>query len=165
MAARSAISVLPSPHMESKVRHRKRDIESPGADAQPELRRDPEERRRLSGPALRTFFNIAGAWQLTVAEQRGLLGWPPSSTFHKYKSGDHGTLSIDMLTRLSLVISIYSALQVLYPEPAFADAWVRMPNSHAIFGGKPALTLMIDGGIDGLYKVRRLLDARRGGWN
>jgi len=24
---------------------------------------------------------------------------------------------------------------------------------------------MIDGGIDGLYKVRRLLDARRGGWN
>jgi hypothetical protein len=128
-------------------------------------RSDPEARRKLSGPALRTFFNIAAAWHLSVAEQRGLLGWPAASTFHKYKAGDHGTLSFDTLTRLSLVIGIYSGLQVLYPEPAFADAWVRTPNSHALFGGRPALALMVDGGIDGLYKVRRLIDSRRGGWN
>ena len=128
-------------------------------------RSDPEARRRLSGPALRTFFNIAAAWQLSVTEQRGLLGWPASSTFHKYKAGDHGTLSFDTLTRLSLVIGIYSGLQILYPEPAFADAWVRTPNSHPLFGGRPALALMVDGGIDGLLKVRRLIDARRGGWN
>ena len=128
-------------------------------------RSDPDVRRRLSGPALRTFFNIAGAWQLSVVEQRALLGWPATSTFHKYKSGDYGTLSFDTLTRISLVLGIYSGLQILYPEPAFADAWVRTPNSHAIFGGRPALALMVDGGIDGLFKVRRLIDARRGGWN
>jgi hypothetical protein len=128
-------------------------------------RSDPEARRRLSGPALKTFFNIANAWQLSVTEQRGLLGWPASSTFHKYKAGDHGTLSFDTLTRLSLIIGIYSGLQILYPEPAFADAWVRTPNSHPLFGGRPALALMVDGGIDGLLKVRRLIDARRGGWN
>jgi antitoxin Xre/MbcA/ParS-like protein len=40
-----------------------------------------------------------------------------------------------------------------------------MPNSNPLFGGKPALTLMTDGGIDGLFRVRRLLDSRRGGWN
>jgi hypothetical protein len=129
------------------------------------VRPEPEVRRRLSGPALRTFFNIAGAWGLTVGEQRGLLGWPAASTFHKYKSGDHGTLSFDTLTRLSLVIGIYKSLQVLYPEPRFADAWVRMPNSHPLFGGGPALKVMIDGGIDGLFRVRRLLDGRRGAWN
>jgi hypothetical protein len=151
--------------MESAARKPRKTDATPSSESSPELRRDPEERRRLSGPALRTFFNIAQAWHLTVAEQRGLLGWPPSSTYHKYKSGEHGTLSVDMLTRLSLVISIYSGLQVLYPEPAFADGWVRMPNSHPTFGGQPALTLMIDGGIDGLYKVRRLIDARRGGWS
>ncbi len=128
-------------------------------------RSDPDVRRRLSGPALRTFFNIAAAWQLSVAEQRALLGWPASSTFHKYKAGDYGTLSFDTLTRISLVLGIYSGLQILYPEPAFADAWVRTPNSHSLFGGRPALALMVDGGIDGLYKVRRLIDARRGGWN
>ena len=129
------------------------------------VRPDPDVRRRLSGPALRTFFNIASAWHLSVAEQRALLGWPATSTFHKYKSGDFGALSFDTLTRLSLVIGIYKSLQVLYPEPAFADAWVRMPNSNPLFGGKPALTLMTDGGIDGLFRVRRLLDSRRGGWN
>src|SRR5215207_7950776 len=130
-----------------------------------EVRPDPDVRRRLSAPALRTFFNIAAAWQLSVQEQRALLGWPAASTFHKYKAGDHGALTFDTLTRLSLVIGIYKSLQVLYPEPTFADTWPRMPNSHLIFGGRPALTLMTDGGIDGLFRVRRLLDSRRGGWS
>jgi antitoxin Xre/MbcA/ParS-like protein len=130
-----------------------------------DLRPDPAVRRRLSGPALRTFFNIAAAWHLSVQEQRALLGWPAASTFHKYKSGDHGALTFDTLTRLSLLIGIYKSLQVLYPEPVFADQWPRMPNSHPMFGGRPALTLMTDGGIDGLFRVRRLLDSRRGGWS
>jgi len=34
-----------------------------------------------------------------------------------------------------------------------------------LFGGKPALSLMIDGGTYGLHQVRRLLDGRRGGWS
>jgi hypothetical protein len=140
----------------------KRETASP---APVEIRPDPEVRRRLSGPALRTFFNIAAAWQLTVQEQRALLGWPAASTFHKYKAGDHGALTFDTLTRLSLIIGIYKSLQLLYPEPAFADAWPRMPNSHPLFGGRPALTLMTDAGIDGLFRVRRLLDSRRGGWS
>jgi hypothetical protein len=131
----------------------------------PLVRPEPEVRRKLSAPALRTFFNIAAAWALTVHEQRALLGWPATSTFHKYKSRDYGTLSFDTLTRISLVIGIYKSLQILYPQPEFADHWVRMPNSHELFGGRPALALMVDGGIDGLYRVRRLLDGRRGGWN
>ncbi len=130
--------------------------------AVPTVKPDPQTRKRLSGPALRAFFNIAAAWGLSVAEQRGLLGWPAASTYHKYKAGDHGALAFDTLTRLSLILGIYKNLHVLYPEPAFADAWVRMPNSHPLFGGRRALDLMIDGGIDGLYRVRRLLDARRG---
>lgn len=146
--------------MESRPERRRR-----SAIAAPEVRPDPEVRRRLSGPALRTFFNIAAGWGLTVTEQRALLGWPAASTFHKYKSGDVATLSFDTLTRISLVIGIYKSLQILYPEPLFADRWVRMPNSHPIFGGRPAITLMADGGIDGLFQVRRLLDGRRGGWN
>ena len=123
------------------------------------VRPEPDARKRLSGPALRTFFRIAAAWQLTVVEQRALLGWPAASTYHKYKSGD---LSFDTLTRLSLILGIYKSLQLLYPEPRFADGWIRMPNTNLLFGGTPPLTLMIDGGIDGLYKVRRLLDGRRG---
>lgn len=111
---------------------------------------------------MRTFFNVSRAWQLGVDEQRGLLGWPATSTFYNYRSGAIGALSFDTLTRVSLVLGIYKALHVLYPDEALADRWVHLPNGHPLFGGRPALALMIDGGIDGLYQVRRLLDARRG---
>ena len=150
--------------MESRGRHgaarpASRSAASPG-DVR--LRPEPEFRKRLSGPALRTFFNVAAAWQLSVTEQRALLGWPAASTYHKYKAGEYGALSFDTLTRLSLVLGIYKSLQVLYPEARFADTWIRLPNSNPIFGGEPPLTIMIDAGIDGLYRVRRLLDGRRG---
>jgi hypothetical protein len=125
-------------------------------------RRDPAVRRRLSAPALRTFFNIARAWELSVSHERALLGWPPTSTFHKYKSGDAGVLSFDTLTRISLVLGIYKALQLLYPEPAFADRWMRMPNANPLFGGTAPLSFVAENGVDGLFQVRRLLDARRG---
>jgi hypothetical protein len=128
----------------------------------PEERRDPAVRRRLSAPALRAFFNITRAWQLGVTDERGLLGWPPSSTFHKYKSGDAGVLSFDTLTRISLVLGIYKALHILYPEPSFADRWMLMPNSNTLFGGRSPLAFSVDAGVDGLLQVRRLLDGRRG---
>ena len=145
--------------------HAERERKRQPAPLNPSVRPDVDVRRRMSGPALRTFFNISAAWVLSVQEQRALLGWPAASTFHKYKGGDHGTLSFDTLTRISLVIGIYKSLQILYPEPEFSDRWVKMPNSNPLFGGRPALSLMVDGGIDGLHRVRRLLDGRRGGWN
>jgi hypothetical protein len=125
-------------------------------------RTDPAARRRLSAPALRTFFNIARAWSLSTTEERALLGWPPTSTFHKYKSGDAGILSFDTLTRVSLVLGIYKALQLLYAEPAFADRWMRMPNANPLFGGEAPIAFVSGNGLDGLFQVRRLLDARRG---
>ena len=134
-------------------------LEAPAASAE---RHDPETRRRLSGPGMRAFFTVATEWQLGVDEQRALLGWPAPSTFYKYRSGDVGALSYDMLTRLSLVLGIFKALHVLYPDADLANRWVKLPNANPLFGGRPALALMTEGGIDGLYHVRRLLDARRG---
>jgi hypothetical protein len=128
----------------------------------PQHRNDPAVRRRLSAPALRTFFNIARAWELPATAERALLGWPPPSTIHKYKSGDAGVLSFDTLTRVSLVLGIYKALHILYPEPAFADAWMKMPNSNALFGGRSPMAFIADAGLDGLFQLRRLLDGRRG---
>lgn len=127
-----------------------------------EDRHSPQVRKRLSAPAIRTFFNVAEAWNLSVKEQLALLGFPAPSTYHKYKSGQIGTLSFDTLTRISLVLGIYKGLHILYPERSLADNWVRLPNSNPLFGGNPALQVMMDGGIDGLHQVRRLLDGRRG---
>jgi hypothetical protein len=131
----------------------------------PDRRSDSKVRRQMSGPAMRTFLRIAETWNLSGNEQRALLGWPPEATFYKYKSGQISALSYDTLMRISLIVGIYKALHILYPEAPLADGWVRLPNTNPLFGGQPALTLMTEGGIDGLAQVRRLLDGRRGGWN
>jgi hypothetical protein len=129
-------------------------------------RADPEVRRRLSGPAMRSFLNISDRWELTVEERRALLGWPAESTYHGYKKvGKAPTLSFDMLTRISLVLGMFKALHILYPDPKLADRWIKLPNTNPMFAGKTPMAFMIDGGIDSLHRVRRLLDARRGGWN
>ena len=41
--------------------------------------------------------------------------------------------------RISYVLGIYRALQILLPEPERADAWVRRPNDAVPFGGRSAL--------------------------
>lgn len=124
-------------------------------------REDPRTRERLSAPAMRAFLALIEQWDLSVAQAQGLLGWIGASTLHKYKSGGKiGTLSYDLLTRISLCLGIYKALHTFFAEPALADRWIKLPNSNALFGGQAPIELMIHGGIDGLHQVRRLLDAR-----
>jgi antitoxin Xre/MbcA/ParS-like protein len=128
----------------------------------PELRHRTDVRRKKSAPALRAFFAVASRWRLAAEEERALLGWPPRSTFHKWKSGNPGTLPYDTLIRISLVLGIYKALHILYPEAAFADGWVRMANTNPLFAGHAPLEVMVAGDVEAIYAVRRLLDGRRG---
>lgn len=117
----------------------------------------------LSGPALRTFFRIAGAWNLSADEARRLLGDPPRSTYFLWKRAGVGHLSRDTLERVSYVLGIYKALQILLPQKEAADAWVRKPNTAPLFGNKPTLARMLSGNVADLYVVRQYLDAQRGG--
>ena len=68
-----------------------------------------------------------------------------------------------MLERISYVLGIYKALQILLPETERADAWVTTPNAAPLFGGDSALTRMLGGNVGDLYAVRQYLDAQRGG--
>jgi hypothetical protein len=119
-------------------------------------------RQDLSGPALRTFFEIAKAWSLNAEQQRILLGQPSRSTFFRWKKDLQGELPTDALERISYVLGIYKALQILFPDPTQADAWVKRPSSAAPFGGKSALERMLGGHVADLYVVRQYLDAQRG---
>ena len=116
----------------------------------------------LGGPALRSFFRLAEAWQLRVAEQRKLLGDPPESTFYKWKREQDGTPGRDVVERISYLLGIFKALQILFPDPAQADAWLRKPNQAALFGGHSALERMLSGNVADLFVVRQYLDAQRG---
>ena len=127
-------------------------------------RHDPAVRERLSGPGLRTFFNIAGEWGLTANQQRVLLGGVPASTYHKWKGGAVGTLSYDQLERISLVLGIYKALKLLFADDASGVRWLKAANSDLPFAAGSPLDRMLRGSIDDLYAVRRYLDGWRGGW-
>ena len=97
----------------------------------------------LGGPALRAYFAIARAWGLKNAEARRLLGDPPESTWYKWKKQQDGNPGRDVLERISYVLGIFKALQVLFPDPTRADAWLRKPNAALPFGGGSALERML----------------------
>ena len=122
-------------------------------------------KKDLSGPALRTFFNIAKVWDLSTSDQRTLLGHIPESTFFKWKKEAPGTLSHDTLERISYIIGIYKALQILLPTPQSADRWIKKENAAPLFNHRSALERMLSGNVSDLYLVRQYLDAQRGGWS
>jgi len=128
----------------------------------------PPDPDALGGPALRTFFRIAQHWELSAAEQMRLLGDPPRSTFYKWReasqTGESPRIPRDVLERLSYLLGIWKALQILFPDPARADAWVRRPNDAPLFGGRTALERMLSGNVADLFVVRRYLDGERAGW-
>jgi hypothetical protein len=119
----------------------------------------------LSAAGLRAFFNIARDWELSAEEQITLLGSPGRSTFFKWKAAPQSArLGRDTLERLSLILGIYKALQILLPDPKAADTWIRRPNAAPPFGGHPAIDRLLAGNISDLVAVRQYLDAMRGGW-
>lgn len=120
--------------------------------------------KTASGPALRTFFKITERWDLNVEEQMKLLGLTARSTFFKWKQDQDGRLSMDTLERISYILGIFKALNVLFPEDETADKWIKKPNDAPIFGGRPALKRMLSGHVSDLYVIRQYLDAQRGVW-
>ena len=123
---------------------------------------DPAERERLTPAAIRGIHQLAKAWNLSVEESCGLMGDLSPSTWHAWSRRAPRTLAVDQLTRISYLMGIFTALQVLYPGPLAAQ-WITRPNTNALFGGERPLDVMIAGGIPALDRVRALLDSRRGG--
>ena len=121
-----------------------------------------ETRERLSAPGLKAFFNIMARWKVRDEDARALLGGVTNGPFYEMKRNPDRVLDADRLTRVSYMIGVYKALQILHAPP-LADEWVRLPNSNPIFAGQTPLAYMVRGGLPAMQTVRRLLDARRAG--
>jgi hypothetical protein len=121
-----------------------------------------ENRIRLSPAAIKGVLRIAMHWKLRDEDTRVLLGGISSGSFYALKNRATKILDEDQLTRTSLLIGIYKALNILYGAK-LADAWITLPNTNPMFGGDSPLNYVKRGGIPALLRVRQLLDARRGG--
>jgi len=106
------------------------------------------------------FFALADQWRLTTDQQITLLGSPARSTYFKWKK-EGGLLSPDTEERISHLLGIFKALQILFPDPERADAWLRRANRF--FEDRSALGVMLGGKLADILSVRTYLDAQRGG--
>ncbi len=134
-------------------------------DTSPDLSK-AATRQRLSAAAIKGFLQIMDKWGIKDPDARQLLGGVSSGSYYGWKKeskrGSGRVLDQDTLIRISILLGIFKALNILYSE-RLADAWVTLPNRNPMFRGQSPLSYMIERGQPGMLVVRQLLDARRGG--
>ncbi len=118
-----------------------------------------EEAKARAG--LTFFFSLAQEWGLSPDEQRILLGNPGRTTFYKWRREKCGALSRDTFDRLSHLIGIYKALNILYSDNSALE-WVKNSNHHPLFNGRSPLQHLLRGGLSEIIEVRGYLDWARG---
>ena len=114
------------------------------------------------GAALfRAAVNLFGLWGATDEEAATLLDLTPR-TYQRWKGGQPGRMGRDTKARLSNLIGIHKALRLIFRDPQRGYDWIKAPNQA--FGGASAAEVMLGGDLTDLMRVRRYLDAERGGW-
>lgn len=109
----------------------------------------------------RAALNLFARWGVNDEQAATLLDMPVRS-YRRWKAQGPGQISRDGRARLSNLIGIHKALRIIFHEPQRGYAWVRAGN--AAFAGASALEVMLGGELTDLMRVRRYLDAERGGW-
>jgi antitoxin Xre/MbcA/ParS-like protein len=121
-----------------------------------------EVQLRLGPSALKAFLELKKRWKIRDEDARTLLGGVSNGAFYDLKRRPARPLDQDKLTRVSLLLGIFKALNILYSKK-LADAWVQLANSNPMFSGDTPLAYMLKGGMPAMMRIRQLLDARRGG--
>jgi hypothetical protein len=113
------------------------------------------------GALFRAAVNLFRLWQMTDEEAAVLLD-VPVRTYRRWKAEGPGRLDRDTKARLSNLVGIHKALRLIFREPSRGYAWIRAANEA--FGDRSAREVMLGGELTDLMRVRRYLDAERGGW-
>lgn len=102
-------------------------------------------------------FRLFTHWELSVEQQRILLGGPPPELLELWEAGDLVDLPEDGGSRLSHLLAVHVALRMLFRDRQQGNGWIKRPNRH--FGGRSALDIMLGGSVEDLATVRRYLDS------
>jgi uncharacterized protein (DUF2384 family) len=113
------------------------------------------------GAMFRAALNLFAKWGVTD-EQAAMLTDMSVRSFRRWKAEGPCRISRDGLARLSNLMGIHKALRIIFQEPQRGYDWIKAPN--AVFDGASALAVMLGGELTDIMRVRRYLDAERGGW-
>lgn len=126
----------------------------------PAFRAEPVTQEEAAA-MFRAALGLFGKWELTDEQAATLLDMPVR-TYRRWKAEGPGRVSRDGCARLSNLMGIHKALLIIFAEAQRGYAWIKASN--AAFAGSSALDIMLGGELTDIMRVRRYLDATRGGW-
>jgi hypothetical protein len=113
--------------------------------------------RQANTNALKRFFVIADAWELSPLQQCRLLRIPSPQVLVHYRLGQAPRLSATQQERAALIASINQSLTAESGAEDRAWAWVHAPHAEAPFDGDSPLYFMLEKGLPALREVARML--------
>lgn len=109
---------------------------------------------------VKALTRIAASWRLTN-EEAAVLAGVTLRTWSRMKDGTFaGNFSQDQEMRASLLVGLFKGLRLLFNGP-LTHAWPKRPNQG--FGGRTPVDIMAEEGIPAMMRMRRHIDALRGG--
>jgi hypothetical protein len=113
--------------------------------------------RHASTNALKRFFAIADAWELSPLQQCRLLRIPSPQVLGRYRLGQGPRLSATQQERAALIASIQRSLMAELGIKDRAWAWMHAPQDAAPFEGDSPLYFMLENGLPAMREVARML--------
>jgi hypothetical protein len=113
---------------------------------------DPEARKAL----VEAIFALFERWHVHELNQARLLGIDSVSDIKNNKFPDDAS---QVLENIGQLLAIDRALLKFFPyEPTARDQWIFVPQPK--LENETPLTIMLEQGIEGIRKVRELLEER-----
>ena len=117
----------------------------------PQLK-DPEARAAL----VEAIFALFERWHVHELNQARLLGVDSVSEIKRNKFPDDAS---QVLENIGQLLAIDRALFKFFPyEPTARDQWVFVPQSK--LGNETPFAIMLEQGLEGIRKVRELLEEK-----
>ncbi len=113
--------------------------------------------RHTSTSALKRFFGIADAWELSPLQQCRLLKIPSPKVLERYRLGQAPRLSATQQERAALIANIQYSLTGGGNLKERTWAWVHGPREELPFAGDSPLYFMLENGLPALREVARML--------
>jgi hypothetical protein len=115
------------------------------------------ETETTPGTVAKAVLQTCNVWRLTTAQTCLLFGID-DSTLQRWAMTPPAleALPEKLIERISHILGVFKALQILLPDPVLADDWIHRPNSADPFNGQRPLDLMLS--AEGLIAVRQYLD-------
>lgn len=107
--------------------------------------------------------NILKQWGCDVNDILHILQITKSSYYAAVKNPESIRLTLDQVTRASLIANIYAVCGMLFDNPENRHGFMAMKNHNSFFNGRSPLEAITTGDFVSLYETFKHIDGLKGG--